>query len=145
MHTDTLATAAVARLESEPAAGRCLLRWANAGHPPPILTGPDGGTTVLGGPIGDLMLGVDCTAERAESVVELAPGSTVLMYTDGLIERPGSTLDEGIDRLVCLLAGLARSLLEDLCDAVLEGMLHGTPRDDVAIVAVRIAVPHPGE
>ena len=145
MHTDTLATAAVARLEAEPAAGRCLLRWANAGHPPPILTGPDGGTTVLGGPIGDLMLGVDCTVERAESVLELAPGSTVLMYTDGLIERPGSTLDEGIDRLVCLLARLARSPLEDLCDAVLEGMLHGTPRDDVAIVAVRIAAPPPGD
>jgi serine phosphatase RsbU (regulator of sigma subunit) len=145
MHTDTLATAAVARLESEPATGRCLLRWANAGHPPPILTGPDGGTTVLGGPIGDLMLGVDCTAERAETVVELAPGSTMLMYTDGLIERPGRTLDEGIDRLVRLLAGLARSPLEDLCDAVLEGMLRGTPRDDVAIVAVRIAVPHSAE
>jgi PAS domain S-box-containing protein len=145
MHTDTLATAAVARLESEPATGRCLLRWANAGHPPPILTGPDGGTTVLGGPIGDLMLGVDCTAERAETVVELAPGSTMLMYTDGLIERPGRTLDEGIDRLVRLLADLARSPLEDLCDAVLEGMLRGTPRDDVAIVAVRIAVPHSAE
>jgi hypothetical protein len=46
---------------------------------------------------------------------------------------------------VRLLAGLARSPLEDLCDAVLEGMLRGTPRDDVAIVAVRIAVPHSAE
>lgn len=143
MHTDTLATAAVARLESTPAGGQCRFRWANAGHPPPILLGPDGTTTVLGGPVGHLMLGVDCTAQRAESEVELAPGSTVLMYTDGLIERQGSTLDDGLDRLVGLLAGLARTPLENLCDAVLSGMLPGTPQDDVAIVAVRISPPHP--
>jgi PAS domain S-box-containing protein len=140
MYPDTLATAAVARLESAPPDGRCLLRWANAGHPPPILVDPDGGTAVLGGPIGDLMLGVDCTAERAESVVELGSGSTVLMYTDGLIERPGSTIDEGIDQLVGLLAGLAGAPLDELCDGVLHGMLPGTPRDDVAIVAFRLGL-----
>jgi PAS domain S-box-containing protein len=142
MHADTLATAAVARLESQ-ADGGCRLRWANAGHPPPILVGPDGGTTVLGGPIGDLMLGVDCTAERAERHLEPAPGATVLMYTDGLIELPGSNLDDGVGRLAELLGHLAGEPLEDLCDAVLAGMLPGTPRDDVAIVAVRISASHP--
>jgi PAS domain S-box-containing protein len=144
MHTDTLATAAVARLESGgTTTGRCLLRWANAGHPPPILVGADGGTTVLGGPIGDLMLGVDCTVERVETAIEVASGSTLLMYTDGLIERHGSTIDEGIARLVDQLAVLARAPIQDLCDAVLEGMLRGTPQDDVAVVAVRICPYHP--
>ena len=140
MHTDTLATAAVARLETSPD-GRCSLRLANAGHPPPVVVGEDGATTVLGGPVGDLMLGVDSAAQRAEALIDLPPGSTVLMYTDGLIERHGSTIDDGMARLVAQLATLARGPLEELCDAVLDGMLRGTPRDDVAIVAVRISHP----
>jgi PAS domain S-box-containing protein len=140
MHTDTLATAAVARLErSCHGNGASRLRWANAGHPPPIVVAPDGRTTVLGGPVGDLMLGVDCTADRPESVHDVAPGSTVLLYTDGLIERRGSTLDEGIARLVDQLGALAGEPLDELCDALLDGMLQGTPQDDVAIVAVRLA------
>ena len=140
MHTDTLATAAVARLErSCHGNGASRLRWANAGHPPPIVVGPDGGTTVLGGPVGDLMLGVDCSVDRPESVFEVAPDSTVLLYTDGLIERRGSTIDDGMARLVDHLGELAGKPLEELCDALLDRMLQGTPQDDVALVAVRLA------
>jgi serine phosphatase RsbU (regulator of sigma subunit) len=138
MHTDTLATAAVARLEPIGDDGSCRLRWANAGHPPPIVLGPDGAATVLGGPVGDLMLGVDCTAERPESVVDIPAGSTVLLYTDGLIERRGSSIDDGMDRLVVHLGELARTPLEEFCDALLDRMVQGTPQDDVAIVAVRL-------
>src|SRR4051794_3504038 len=97
MHTGTLATAVVARLEATDGSSR--LRWANAGHPPPVLLDHDGVPTVLGGPLGDLMLGVDCTVRRSEYERELAPGSTVLLYTDGLVERHGSTLDVGTSRL----------------------------------------------
>jgi PAS domain S-box-containing protein len=142
MHTDTLATAALARIESS-ASGARRLRWANAGHPPPLLLEPDGTTTVLGRPIGDLMLGVDCTAARSESVRELAPGSTVLLYTDGLVERHGSTLDDGTARLCELLRDFGGSPLGELCDALLDGMLQGSRQDDVAIVAVRLPVAHP--
>jgi serine phosphatase RsbU (regulator of sigma subunit) len=139
MHTDTLATAAVARLErTGEGDGSSRLRWANAGHPPPIVLAPDGSTTVLGGPIGDLMLGVDCTTERPESVLDVVPGSTVLLYTDGLIERRGRTLDDGMSRLVAQLGTLAGRPLEEFCDALLDGMLQGTPEDDVAIIAVRL-------
>jgi serine phosphatase RsbU (regulator of sigma subunit) len=150
MHTDTLATAVVARLEPSGSddgegGGSSRLRWANAGHPPPIVVAPDGSATVLGGRIGDLMLGVDCTTERAESVVDVAPGSTVLLYTDGLVERRGSTLDEGMTRLVDQLGTLAGAPLEEFCDALLGGMLQGTPQDDVAIVAVRLATSRPGD
>jgi serine phosphatase RsbU (regulator of sigma subunit) len=140
MHTGTLATAAIARIERAPANdGSRLLRWANAGHPPPILLERDGRTTVLGGPVGDLMLGVDCAAGRLEAVRELPPGSTVLLYTDGLVERYGSTLDVGTDRLRDLLGALADRPLDELCDALLEKMLQGRRQDDVAIVAVRLA------
>jgi serine phosphatase RsbU (regulator of sigma subunit) len=145
MHTDTLATAAVARLE-RCGSGGWLLRWANAGHPPPIVIGPDGNARVLGGQVGDLMLGVDCSAARAESVLELSAGSTVLLYTDGLIEGHGMSLDEGMQRLVENLAKLAREPVEGLCDALLDRMLEGTPQDDVALVAVRLAAgPRPEE
>jgi serine phosphatase RsbU (regulator of sigma subunit) len=141
MHADTLATAAIARIEST--GGSSHLRWANAGHPPPLLLGPDRDTTILGERIGDLMLGVDCTVARRESVRELAPGSTVLLYTDGLVERHGSTLDVGTARLCELLRELAGKPLEELCDALLDEMLQGRRQDDVAIVAVRLPPAHP--
>jgi serine phosphatase RsbU (regulator of sigma subunit) len=98
---------------------------------------------VLGEPIGDLMLGVDPTAERAESVITLQPGAVVLLYSDGLVERRGSTIDDGTARLVEHVRELAHRPLGDLCDALLRRMLLGTPEDDVALVAVRIDPRHP--
>jgi serine phosphatase RsbU (regulator of sigma subunit) len=145
MHTDTLATAAVARFErgDGDARGWARLRWANAGHPPPLVLDPDGAVAVLGEPIGDLMLGVDPTAERSESVITLRPGAVVLLYSDGLVERRGSTIDEGTARLVEHLRELAHRPLGELCDALLRRMLLRTPEDDVALVVVRIAPRHP--
>jgi PAS domain S-box-containing protein len=145
MHTDTLATAAVARFERADAEGRgwTRLRWANAGHPPPLVLGPEGSVTVLGRSLGDLMLGVDPTVQRVESVTTVRPGSVVLLYSDGLVERRGSTIDEGTDRLVQNLRELAHRPLDDLCDALLSRLLHGTPEDDVALVAVRVDPPGP--
>jgi serine phosphatase RsbU (regulator of sigma subunit) len=141
MHAETLATAAVARLERSNGTGRRRLRWCNAGHPPPVVLGPGGDVTVLGGAMGDLMLGVDPAAERPESVIDLPPGTTVLLYTDGLVERRGSSLDEGMARLAGHLRELAGAPLDRLCDAVLERILDGTPQDDVALVAVRVSAP----
>ena len=138
MHTGALATAAVARFEGLAGADGVRMRWANAGHPPPFLLGPDGRVSVLGGRFGDLMLGVDPTAERAESTLDVDPGSVVLLYTDGLIERRGSTLDDGLDRLRRGLHELAGRPLDELCDALLERMLQGTPEDDVALVALLV-------
>jgi serine phosphatase RsbU (regulator of sigma subunit) len=138
MHTDTLATAVIARFERTDGDGWGRLRWANAGHPPPMVLGPDGEVSVLGGVIGDLMLGVDPAAQRAESVTGITPGAIVLLYSDGLIERRGSTIDEGMTRLTEHLRELAGHPFEDLCDALLRRMLLGTPQDDVALVAVRL-------
>ena len=143
MHTDTLATAAVARFERADGGRRgwSRLRWANAGHPPPLVLDPDGRVTVLGTAMGDLMLGVDPTTDRVESVTTLRPGSVVLLHSDGLVERRGSTIDEGTERLIENLRELAGRPLDELCDALLQRMLHGTPEDDVALVAVRIEPP----
>ena len=142
MHDETLATAAIARFECD-GRGGWVLRWANAGHPPPVVLFADGTVTVLGGKIGDLMLGVDPTAVRAESVLPLPPGATVLLHTDGLVERRGSTLDEGTAALTRHLRELIGSPLDALCDGVLRRMLRGIPQDDVALVAVRLGAAHP--
>ena len=143
MHTDTLATAIVARFERPTVRGQGWrqLRWANAGHPPPILIGADGAVRLLGGHAGDLLLGVNTGSTRAEPVVPVEPGATLFLYTDGLVERRDRVIDEGITRLVGLLEQLAGRPLEELCDAVIDGMLPDTPQDDVALVAVRLNGP----
>ena len=134
----SLATAILARVERHPdIAGRRLLRWSNAGHIPPILLAPDGGTTLLEGRP-DLMLGVDPDARRADHTAELPDGSTLLLVTDGLVERRGSDLDEGLDRLREVLRDLAGRPLEELLDTVLARLVPRAGEDDVAIVAVRV-------
>lgn len=103
------------------------LRWANAGHPPPILIGTDGAVRLLGGLSGDLLLGVDPESSRSEPVVPVEPGTTLFRYTDGLVERRDRGIDDGLDRLVALLGEVAHRPLDELCDAVLDGMLCNTP------------------
>ncbi|MGY1682786.1 SpoIIE family protein phosphatase [Geodermatophilus sp. SYSU D01176] len=132
MHTGTLATAAIARLEG----GGRLLRWASAGHPPPLVADADGTVTVLADSLGDLLLGVDATAVRRESTVPLRPGAVVLLYTDGLVERRDCDVDTGVGRLRRHLAALAGRPLESLADELLARMLPATPGDDVALVAI---------
>jgi serine phosphatase RsbU (regulator of sigma subunit) len=99
---------------------------------------PDGTATVLGGSLGDLLLGVDPETVRHEFVVPLRPGATVLLYTDGLVERRDSDVDEGVARLRRHLAELAGLPLDRLCDELLSRMVDGTPEDDVALVAVTV-------
>jgi serine phosphatase RsbU (regulator of sigma subunit) len=139
MHT--LATAAVARFEQtaeERERGVTRMRWANAGHLPPLVINPDGSVAELASWCGDLLLGVDAETRRRESVVTLDRGSTVLLYTDGLIERRDADLDQGLARLRDALAELADRPLENLLDELLERLVHGQPGDDVALVAVRL-------
>jgi serine phosphatase RsbU (regulator of sigma subunit) len=136
-----LATAAIARVEQTPeerAAGVTRLRWSNAGHPPPLLLHPDGSVDVLAEGRPELMLGVDPATERTESVVTVHRGSTLLLYTDGLVEGRGLLLDEGIARLRAAVAALADLPLAELCDAVIERLRPDVLQDDVALVAIRL-------
>ncbi|MGY5883053.1 SpoIIE family protein phosphatase [Modestobacter lacusdianchii] len=135
---DTLATAVLATVEQGPAeaaAGRRLLRWSNAGHPPPLLIGPDGGVVVLERDP-DLLLGLDPGVERTDHTLLLEPGTTLLLYTDGLVERRGSTLDEGTAWLVEVVGAWGGRPLDELCDRLL-AELAGSVEDDVALLAVR--------
>ncbi|MGY1733367.1 SpoIIE family protein phosphatase [Geodermatophilus sp. SYSU D01045] len=138
---DTLATAAVARLEQEPGEidrGTTRMRWSNAGHTPPVLLTAGGEVQVLAGERADRLLGVDPEVPRRESVVELERGTTVLLYTDGLVERRDADLDAGLARLTATLAELGDRPLQELCDLLVERMVDGHPDDDVALVAVRL-------
>jgi serine phosphatase RsbU (regulator of sigma subunit) len=137
----TMATAAIARVEQtqeERAAGLTRLRWSNAGHPPPLLLHADGRIEELTNPRAELMLGVDPTARRTDSVVTVEHGATLLLYTDGLVEGRDLPLDEGIARLRSALAELADEPLAALCDDVIERLRPEGLQDDVALVAVRL-------
>jgi serine phosphatase RsbU (regulator of sigma subunit) len=141
LQVDTTASVIVARVEQsadEKERGLTHVRWSNAGHPPPMAINPDGTVVVLAGVEADLLLGIDHAAERIESSISLDRGSTVLLYTDGLVERRGQSLDEGLARLRQTLTEVADLELDALCDAVLARLLPDHPEDDVALVAVRL-------
>jgi serine phosphatase RsbU (regulator of sigma subunit) len=137
----TMATAAIVRVEQTPeerTAGLARLRWSNAGHPPPLLLHPDGRIEALAGLRAELMLGVQPSARRTESVVTVRSGATVLLYTDGLVEGRDLALDDGIAWLRAVVAELADRTLEDLCDTVIERLRPEGLQDDVALVALRL-------
>jgi PAS domain S-box-containing protein len=147
LQVDTTATVVAARLEQsteEREQGVTRLRWSNAGHPPPLVVNPDRTVVTLASGTAELLLGLDPDTERTETLVTLERGATVLLYTDGLVERRGESLDEGIGRLTGLLAelGAEERPLRELCDQLIQRMMPERPEDDVALVAVRL---HPEE
>jgi anti-sigma regulatory factor (Ser/Thr protein kinase) len=119
----------------DPERGRMHL--ASAGHPPPLVIGPQGDAWFAEGPAGP-PLGVVRFPVYEESTISLQPGATVVLYTDGLIERPGVSLDQGLDWLRNVAAGISGGL-DDFCAALIRASLHQTPQaDDVALLAIRL-------
>ncbi|MGY0071584.1 SpoIIE family protein phosphatase [Streptomyces sp. QTS137] len=109
----------------------------SAGHLPPLLVSPDGRTRYLENGSG-LLLGVDPALVRPQAKDAIPAGSTVLLYTDGLIERRAESLDHALDRLRGHAAGLAHEPLDVFCDELLIGLAAGSD-DDIAVLAVRPA------
>jgi serine phosphatase RsbU (regulator of sigma subunit)/anti-sigma regulatory factor (Ser/Thr protein kinase) len=113
------------------------MRLASAGHPPPLIIDPEGNAWfaegIAGNPLGAVRYPV-----YEESTISLQPGSTVLLYTDGLIERPGASLDEGLDWLRGLAPGVSGDL-DDLCSTLVRASFQESSQvDDVALLAVRL-------
>jgi hypothetical protein len=132
----TYATAVVARVEQEEGqAPQRTLRWSNAGHPPPVLIAPDGSARLLE-TRPELLLGLG-SASRADHVVTLEPGSRIVFYTDGLVERRGVPLPESFAWLAGILDDRAGMSAEALCDHVL-GRLDGPVQDDVALLVLGV-------
>jgi serine phosphatase RsbU (regulator of sigma subunit)/anti-sigma regulatory factor (Ser/Thr protein kinase) len=136
----TLATAVLAEI-SPPDEGTdgVRLHWSNAGHPAPLLLDADGRARQLLPSRGkaDLLLGIDPETERTTESITLPSGSTLLLFTDGLVERRGETLDEGTARLLRLVQETATEDLDQFCDALVDGLVPLAAADDVAIVAFR--------
>ncbi|WP_324275471.1 PP2C family protein-serine/threonine phosphatase [Blastococcus brunescens] len=137
---DTMATALVGRLEQDDAdfrAGRTVLRWSSAGHPPAAVLTAEGKAHLLD-EHADLLLGVAPERERHEHTIVLERGATVFLYTDGLVERRDRDVDTGTAELVAVLETCAGMSLDELCDEVLERLFLPDAEDDVAILAVRL-------
>ena len=112
-----------------------------AGHPPPLVVSPEGDVRYLEGP-GGLPLGADPDASYTEWRTTLEPGATVVLYTDGLVERPDRSIDEGLD-LLARAAGRAPREPDDFISSLVEELLGpGARGDDVALLAILLdAVP----
>jgi serine phosphatase RsbU (regulator of sigma subunit)/anti-sigma regulatory factor (Ser/Thr protein kinase) len=111
------------------------LELVNAGHPPPLVIHPDGEADYL--PLqGGLALGVSPLASYHADAHAFPTGSTVVLYTDGLVERRGKSIDDGLDELRTLARNAGD--LETLCTTVVERMVPDTAPDDIAIAAARI-------
>jgi sigma-B regulation protein RsbU (phosphoserine phosphatase) len=135
LYPGTYATCIYA-LVTTAADGTMRLEHSTAGHPPSLLVTAQGDTRYLSEGHGPL-LGVDPHSERPSAVDVLPPGSSVLFYTDGLIERRGESLDQGMTRLRQHAAALARHPVEALCEELLAG-LGLNQSDDIALLAVRL-------
>jgi serine phosphatase RsbU (regulator of sigma subunit)/anti-sigma regulatory factor (Ser/Thr protein kinase)/anti-anti-sigma regulatory factor len=141
------ATLAVAVLH--PAEG--TLRYATCGHPPPLIVGADGATRFLdggrSGPLG--------TGSAPVLVTEtLGPGELLLLYSDGLIERPDRTIAEGMAELALvaaeaaanrtMAAGADRSAAERVCQLTIELLTRTGYADDVTTLAAHVTEPVAG-
>jgi serine phosphatase RsbU (regulator of sigma subunit) len=122
-----------------PANGPWELVHSSAGHLPPLLISADGRTRFLEDGAG-LLLGMDPGMPRPRAHDAIPAGSTVLLYTDGLIERRDESLSHAMDRLRRHAAGLAREPLDVFCDELLIG-LGADSDDDIAVLAVRPTPP----
>jgi serine phosphatase RsbU (regulator of sigma subunit) len=120
--------------------GRWLLRWTNAGHPPPLLVTHEGTAHFLEDGQ-SLLLGSGITTTRTDALTHLPPLSTLVLYTDGLIESREHSLDEGLTNLHHHATTLATHPLDPFCNALLTRVRPPDNEDDVAMLALRV----PGE
>ncbi len=119
----------------EPGRATTTARWSNAGHPPPVLARPDG-TAVLLHSDPELLIGLVPDAPRSDHGTVLQAGDTLLLYTDGLVERRGTDIDAGFARLVTAAGRHAGLPLAEFCDRIVDEMA-AAGDDDVALLALR--------
>ncbi|MFI1766198.1 PP2C family protein-serine/threonine phosphatase [Streptomyces sp. NPDC020800] len=119
--------------------GRRHITYSSAGHPPPVLVRPDG-TFVLLDQATDPPLGArPVHVPRPRAALPYAPGDTLVLYTDGLIERRHEDIDTGLDRLTGALTDNPRLLPDHLADVLLSRLgVVGGGHDDIALIVARL-------
>ncbi|MFF5970615.1 SpoIIE family protein phosphatase [Streptomyces sp. NPDC012769] len=140
LDTERFATCTYA--EADPATG--LVQIVRAGHVDPLVQDPDGTAHRI--PVeGGLPLGLSAEFGRLDypvTTVELDPGHTLILYTDGLVEKPGADLDEGLQWLSSLVKRGPRDLAQ-LADHLCEVVDERGGEDDVAVLLLRREGAHP--
>lgn len=111
------------------------ITYSSAGHPPPALAGPDGTVRFLDRATDPPLGAASDHTPRPQATTTYVDGSTLVLYTDGLIERRGEDIDLGLRRLADRLAEHRRQGPEDLADTLI-ALSAGT--DDTAVVVVRL-------
>lgn len=115
------------------------LTYSSAGHPPGLVVEPDGRVTTLDA-VQSPPLCAFSPHVRPERTEMLAPGSVVVFYSDGLIERRGESLDDGIARLRDVVVRNRGRALGELADVIVQEMTHDVRvGDDVVAVCIRYA------
>ncbi|RAV18271.1 stage II sporulation protein E [Mycolicibacterium sp. GF69] len=128
-------TVFVAIIDTESA----TVQYSSAGHVPPVLVSDTGPPQLLDG-AGSVPLAVKHPEPRPQASHPLAPGSTLMLYTDGLVERRDHSIDAQIDRLAAVVADTTNLQIEEVADAVLGRLAPDSGYDDdVAIVLYRSA------
>ncbi|MFE9630026.1 SpoIIE family protein phosphatase [Streptomyces sp. NPDC006463] len=118
----------------DPATGRA--RMANAGHPPLLVRRPDGTVdTVVAAAAVPLGVG---GVPFPTTELDLPEGSTLALYTDGLIEVRGRDIEAGLDALRDQLRQ-AEGTMEEAADRILANLLHGSPVDDTVLVLAQVS------
>ncbi|MDX3311785.1 SpoIIE family protein phosphatase [Streptomyces sp. ME08-AFT2] len=130
--TPTLTGATCLYAVYDPVSGRCAM--ARAGHLEPLLVHPDGRARLAGVPAGPPLGLGGLPYEKAE--IQLPPSSSIVLYTDGLLEERQRDIDESIERLRGVVAHAGRTP-EQMCQAVMDALLPTAPRDDVALLVAR--------
>jgi serine phosphatase RsbU (regulator of sigma subunit) len=128
-------TAALAIIDT----GRRQIAYSSAGHPPPVLLHING-TCELLDQATDPPLGARPEhAPRPQAGIPYTPGDTLVLYTDGLIERRGEDIEAGLTRLTDALSQYSRLGPQRLADVLLGRLeVNGGAPDDIALVAVRL-------
>ncbi|MFJ8463731.1 PP2C family protein-serine/threonine phosphatase [Streptomyces swartbergensis] len=116
-----------------------LIIYSNAGHPPPVLLSPDGSCQLLDQATDPPLGARPEHVPRPQAGLSYTRGDTLVLYTDGLIERRGEDIDTGLTRLIDALAGHGALPVEELADGLLAHMgVSGGGRDDIALVIARL-------
>lgn len=110
--------------------------YSSAGHPPGLLVGPNGHPRWLDQGQNEPLTGAGMARRKAS--VDFEPGSTLLLYSDGLIERRGESLSVGMDRLATLSSRLTNRPADAMCDELFAQLAPSDIRvDDAAVLVVR--------